>query len=142
MPWIEVRHGDGSGAPGAHDESFDGILINAGVTHPQEAWLDNLAPSGRMILPLTATLPGMGPIGKGLLLLLTRTEDPGTLVARLLTFVAIFSAVGLRDDALNDQLGKALMKQPFPALKRLRRDGHAPSPSCWLHGTTCCLSLG
>src|SRR3954471_22528653 len=36
---------------------FDAILVNAGVTHPLEAWLDVLAPGGRMILPLTASMP-------------------------------------------------------------------------------------
>src|SRR5579859_3065179 len=52
MPWIETRHGDGTFSFG---ESFDGILVNAGVTHPPDAWLDALAPGGRMILPLTAS---------------------------------------------------------------------------------------
>jgi protein-L-isoaspartate(D-aspartate) O-methyltransferase len=138
MPWIDVRHGNGLGLS---SESFDGILVNAGVTHPQEAWLDDLARNGRLIVPLTATGPGMGPIGKGLLLLLTRTADSQALDARLLGFVAIYSAIGLRDDGMNADLGNALTKQMLPPLKRLRRDRHDPSASCWLHGTTWCLSV-
>ena len=37
-------------------ETFDAILVNAGVTHPLDSWLDALAPGGRMILPLTAAM--------------------------------------------------------------------------------------
>jgi protein-L-isoaspartate(D-aspartate) O-methyltransferase len=136
MPWVDVRHGDGSAA---FDESFDAILINAGVTHPQNTWLDALAPGGRMVMPLTASAPGMGNIGKGLLLHLTRTEGEA-IAARMLTFVAIFSAQGLRDDVLNTAIGEALSKQPFPRLSTLRRDAHDWSPECWLHAAGFCLT--
>ena len=60
--------------------------------------------------------------------------------ARVLTFVAIYSAVGLRDVALNEQIGQALQRTPFPRLRKLRLDTHAPGPTCWLHGSTFCLS--
>jgi protein-L-isoaspartate O-methyltransferase len=53
FPSIEVRHGHGSAVI---DEAFDAILVNAGVTHPLDVWLDALAPGGRMILPLTDLL--------------------------------------------------------------------------------------
>jgi len=143
MPWIETHHGDGMSAFG---ESFDAILVNAGVTHPPDVWLDALAPGGRMILPLTATLAPMAPtspmanIGKGLLLMLTRTDDPASMTAQMVTFLAIFNAVGARDDALNAELGKALQKMPFPPLKRLRRDAHEREDGCWLHGPAFCLT--
>jgi len=99
------------------------------------------SPKGRIVLPVTATMGPMGNIGKGLLLLLTRTPDPDVLDVRPLTFVAIFSAFGLRDDALNAEIGRALAKHPFPPLRRLRRDAHERSDSCWLHGPAFCLSL-
>jgi protein-L-isoaspartate(D-aspartate) O-methyltransferase len=137
MPWIEVRHEDGSAHVG---ETFDGVLVNAGVTHPPGAWLDALRPGGRMILPLTASMPPMGNIGKGLLLLLTRTEDPASMTARVLTFVAIFNAVGVRDEAIGVEVAKALQTMPFPQLKRLRRDEHVKGAGCWLHTTTFCLT--
>jgi protein-L-isoaspartate(D-aspartate) O-methyltransferase len=140
MPWVEVRQGDGLGLD-AGAESFDAMLINAGVTHPQPAWLDALAPGGRMILPLTATMPGMATIGKGLLLLLTRTDDPGAFSARIAGFVAIYSALGLRDEATNAALGQAMMKHPFPPIRTLRRDTHEASATCWLHVPGACLSL-
>jgi len=137
MPWVEVRHADGMAPIGGR---FDAILVNAGTTHPPGAWLDALDAGGRMIIPLTASMGPMGNIGKGLLLLLTCTDDPSALTARVVTFVAIFNAVGARDETLNAELGKALQKMPFPPLKRLRRDAHENGVGCWLHGPGFCLS--
>lgn len=91
-----------------------------------------------MILPLTATMPQMGGVGKGPMLLLTKRDTD--FEARLVTIVAIYSAVGIRDAALNDRIGRALMKGRFPRLNRLRRDAHDELPDCWLHGTGFCLS--
>jgi len=136
IPWLEVRSGD---ATAAFDESFDAMLISTGVTHPQPAWLDALAAGGQMILPLTAVIPAMGPVGKGVMVLVTRRAGED-FAARALTFVAIYSGLGLRDDALNEQLGRALMRTPFPRLTGLRRDAHPPESACWLHGADFCLS--
>jgi protein-L-isoaspartate(D-aspartate) O-methyltransferase len=136
MSWLEIRAGD---ATAVFDETFDAILISTGVTHPQPAWLDALADGGRLIVPLTAVIPAMGPVGKGVMVLVTRRAG-SEFAARTLTFVAIYSGIGLRDDALNEQLGRALMHTPFPRLIRLRRDSHGPEAACWLHGTGFCLS--
>lgn len=139
MPWVAVQEGS---AAGPFDQQFDAILVNAGVTHPLAAWLDALAPGGRLMLPLTATMPAMGPIGKGFLVLIERPADDATAwPARLVTMVAIYSAVGIRDDSLNMALGQAMQKQPFARLKSLRRDEHEPGPSCWFHVPGACLSL-
>jgi protein-L-isoaspartate(D-aspartate) O-methyltransferase len=138
MPWVEVRSGETTDLAG---EQFDAILVNAGVTHPLDAWLDSLAPGGRMILPLTSTMAAMGTIGTGLVFVIEKRAD-GNLSARTLTVVAIYSAVGIRDDSLNQALGKAMMGGPaqWAAVKRLRRDAHEPASSCWLHAATFCLS--
>lgn len=155
MPWIELRTGD---ATAPYDETFDAILINAGVTHPQAAWLDALAPNGRLALPLTASLPAMGAnIGKGVMVMIRRpvtiagvpralTPDapklrPGDFAAKALSFVAIYSGRGLRDDRLSAKLGEAMMRAPFPQLQRMRRDAHAPAVECWLHADDFCFSL-
>ena len=135
FPNADVRLGDGTLAGG---ETFDAILINAGMTHPHDSWLDAIGEGGRMILPLTATMPAMGPIGKGPLLALRRTG--AEFDARLVTVVAIYSAVGIRNEALNERIGKALMRGVMPTFKRLRRDPHDESPGCWLHTGTFCLS--
>lgn len=137
MSWVEVVRGNGA-APLAR--AFDAILVNAGVTHPLDVWLDALAPGGRLVLPLTAPLPAMGAtIGKGLTILITRS--PEGLEARALGFVAIYSAENIRDEHLSQRVGQALMRNPFPLLKRLRRDPHEPEPSCWMHGPTTCFAL-
>jgi protein-L-isoaspartate(D-aspartate) O-methyltransferase len=140
LAWVDVRHGDSSGSL---DGPFDAILVNAGVTHPLDTWLDALAPGGRMMLPLTGTMPGMAAtIGKGLAWLLTRQND-GDFAARAVGIVAIYSAVGLRDDDVNARLGKAMMGGPmqWSAVKRLRRDPHEANATCWLHGPTWCWSM-
>jgi protein-L-isoaspartate(D-aspartate) O-methyltransferase len=139
MSWVDARHGDASHV---FNEQFDAIVVNAGVTHPLDAWLDALAPGGRMVLPLTGTLQLMGSnIGKGLVFVLTN-DDRDSFSARVLTVVAIYSAIGVRDDKMNDRLGKAMMGGPtqWQTVKRLRRDAHEPDASCWLHGPTFCIS--
>jgi len=140
FPSIDVRQGDGSERL---DDTFDGILVNAGVTHPLDVWLDALAAGGRMVLPLTVA---MGPhLGKGVVMVVAKdagSADAAELSARVLTMVAIYSAVGLRDNELNDRLGKALAGSPmqWQAIKRLRRDEHQPAASRWLHGPSFCFS--
>lgn len=139
-PWTQadVRHGDGKIDP--REETFDAILVNAGVTHPEACWLDGLTNGGHMLLPLTATMPAMGSLGKGPALLLANDGEAGAFGARAVGFVAIYSAVGLRDDALNRLLGDAMKTTPFPPVRRLRRDAHDPSPACWMHAEKFCLS--
>ena len=137
---LAVLHGGENRKPVPLDQIAP-VLVNAGVTHPLEWWLDALAPGGRMVLPLTATMKAMGPtIGKGLLTLVTKRDDV-SFDLRVVTFVAIYSAVGIRDEARGEELVKAMARMPFPPLKRLRRDQHEPADTCWLHAAGCCLSL-
>jgi protein-L-isoaspartate(D-aspartate) O-methyltransferase len=137
-PWIELQIHDGSRPIG---ETFDGILVNAGVTHPLESWLEALTIGGHLVLPLTVPVPQIGTtIGKGVQVLVTRTERDA-FTARFLTFIIIYSALGLRDDSLNEPLGRAMLRMPMPPLKRLRRDQHDPASTCWFHADRFCLSL-
>jgi protein-L-isoaspartate(D-aspartate) O-methyltransferase len=138
-PWIEASHGDASGPLG---ETFDAMLVNAGVTHPLDSWLDALAPGGRLMLPLTTAMPAMGStLGKGLVLRVTK-DEAGAFSARVITVVAVYSALGIRDPQMNERIGKAMMGGPaqWMAVTRLRRDTHEPEASCWLHGPSCCFS--
>ncbi len=147
-PWAHPRQGDGVSDL---DGPYDAILVNAGVTHPERAWLDALAPGGRLALPLTTSgmagpalpkVPGvsMDTISKGLMLLVTRTDDAARFQTRVLTFVAIYSAIGLRDDASNTELARALARSPFPPIRTLRLDPHEPTDTCWLHTGRGCWS--
>jgi protein-L-isoaspartate(D-aspartate) O-methyltransferase len=138
-PWVEARHGDGTDLAGS---TFDAILVSAGTTHPHEAWLRALTPRGRLILPLTCTMPQMGTLGKGLVVVISRAgADPqGACEARVVVpMIAIYSAVGTRDPGHNERLGTALMRRPWPRITRLRRDAHQETASCWFHGETFCF---
>ena len=138
MPWVTVECVDGTTVTG----SFDAILVNAGVTHPLDAWLDALAPGGRLLLPLTVEMPGMGStLGKGVIVVVGRTSDGAAFTAAVLSFVAIYSAIGLRDATIAASLGQAMRRTSFPNLTRLRRDVHAQTADCWLHADRCCLSM-
>lgn len=111
--------------------------MNAGVTHPLAVWLDALAEGGRMLIPLTVRMDAH--LGKGPMIRIVRGRDG--FAARVQTMVAIYSAIGLRDEVINAALGRAMATQPFPALTRLRRDAHEPASSCWLHTATCCFAM-
>ncbi|HKW01666.1 MAG TPA: SAM-dependent methyltransferase [Vicinamibacterales bacterium] len=137
--WADLRHGDASGRL---DGPFDAVLVNAGVTHPLDSWLDALAPDGRLIVPLTTGMPGIGTtLGKGLTFLLTKNAA-GDFAARVFGVVMVYSAVGVRDEKLTERFGKAMMGGPqrWQAVTRLRRDAHEQADTCWLHGGTFCLS--
>ncbi len=138
MSQVEMRHGDASTID---DGPFDAILINSGVTHPLDAWLDALAPGGRMLLPLTTSLGATAStIGKGLVVVVT--NDSSRFTARVMTIVAIYTAVGVRDEAMNDRVGKALAAGParWQTVSELRRHSHQPDSTCWLHGDRFCLA--
>src|SRR5262249_16693821 len=116
---------------------FDAILVNAGVTHPREAWLDALPIGGRLLLPLTVQMQAT--IGKGFMMRVSR-ESESTFAVKPFGLVAIYSAINLRDAAVDAGLGDAMRKTPWPPVTRLRRDAHDTSASCWLHGDRWCFS--
>jgi len=115
----------------------DAILINAGVTHPLPLWLDRLREGGRLLVPITVP---MGPnLGKGVMLKVTRHTNG--YAAHYVSFVAIYSAIGIRDQRLEPALGQALAMGGLMKVKSIRRDRHAPNDNCVVHGTDICLSL-
>jgi protein-L-isoaspartate(D-aspartate) O-methyltransferase len=134
-PWVEAREGDGTDLRG---ESYDAMLVSTGMTHPHGAWLNALATGGRLALPLTFTI--MNTIGKGVVALLTSRAGGDGFDARLVTMVAIYSAVGIRDAALDDRLRDAFSRSAWPRFNRLRRDPHEPTAACWLHTDTFCFA--
>jgi protein-L-isoaspartate(D-aspartate) O-methyltransferase len=138
QPWISVRHGNGTS-----DllERADVIVVHAGATHLLEVWLDAMADGGRLLLPLTAELPGMpASIGKGLMTLVTRQADDWRVQVKPMP-VAIYSLKDVRDEKLAAAVGQSLMSGALMKATRIRRDRHEPSASCALHGPAVCLSL-
>jgi len=72
---------------------------------------------------------------------INRTSDGAGFSAGVLSFAAIYSAIGLRDHGIEASLGQALRRTSFPNLTQLRRDPHDSSPDCWLHAERFCLSM-
>jgi len=136
---VEIRHGNGAGP---FDRAFDAILVSAGMTHPLTAWLDALTPDGRMVLPLTAPMPmTTANVGKGQLVLLTGRGD-GEYAARGLSYVAIYSALDLRDAALEALLTAAMLRSPASSFTQLTRRPHEQTGACFLHTSEWCLRRG
>src|SRR5208283_1534307 len=134
-PNVQVVEGDGGAADtGARDA----ILINAGVTHPRENWLDNLRLGGCLVLPLTVDI-GMPHVGKGMVLHVSRSGF-GYAARFLPVPVMIYSCSSIRDYRFGSLLCQQFMSGTFSSVQSLRRDAHPPEPSCWLHTSSFCLS--
>ena len=137
QPWVHVRHSNGStGVP----SNVNAIVIHAGATHVVGAWLDALADGGRLLVPLTVEFPGMpAGIGKGMMLLVTRSASEWT--ARVLASipVAIYSLKDLRDESLSPALAQAMTSGALLKIRRIRRDAHTPEASCVVHSPGSCL---
>jgi len=75
---IRVRHGDGSkGWP--EEAPFDGILVTAAASHgPPAALIEQLAPGGRLVIPVEHRAPRFlmfGAVGDQELLVIVKHED-------------------------------------------------------------------
>ena len=136
-PHVTVHAADGATFD---PDACDAILITAGVTHPHALWLERLREGGRLVLPLTiAVSPTIGP---GVMLRCIRRRDG--FAANLVSFVAIFNGVNLRDPELEAPLRvgipKAMGSGAMAKLRSLRRDAHERDDSCLVHGPGLCLS--
>src|SRR5580704_4626820 len=88
-PQVRVVHGDGSTfEPGPFDIGY----VNCGATRLMPAWLANLAPGGRLLVPMTANMPGMA---YGFTLLVRNEGERWP--ARFTGGVAIYPCLGARD---------------------------------------------
>ena len=136
---VEVRCATG---PTPADRNFDAILVNAGATEIVPSWLDRLADRGRMIVPLTTTrsIAGIGgdQIGLGHVLRIERQLD--AYLARFISPVGIFHCVGARSERGEQILRAAYEHGDVGAVQSLRRDSHDEQSTCWLHGSSFCLS--
>lgn len=115
--------------------SFDAIFVNAGCTRVQPQWLKQLAAGGRLLVPLTVSLPTGG--GAGAMLLVKR-QDSGY-SATFTSPVGIFHCEGARSQEEEELLARAFGRGNRAAVVRLRRDAHEPGADCWLHTSGICL---
>jgi len=134
ISYVEVHCADGwEFDPGI----MDAIFINAGATHPNRRWLERLAPHGRLVVPLTFTMPG-APHGTGIVLKITRTDQGYD--ARFISMVGIFSLTSGRDEDWNQRLLKAIQKRQWAEVRSIRLDEHEPDETCFCHGPGLCVS--
>ena len=126
---VEVVAADGF----AHDPGkVDAILVNAGVTHLSQLWLENLNRGGRLVAPLTLENQG----GR----ILKATHGTPHWQARFIGQIGIYPCVGARSAPAEARLRKAFAGGEAEAVRSLRRDKHARGRDCWLHGQGYCLS--
>lgn len=134
-PWVDVRCGDGTTDLPA---DIDVIVIHAGASNVRPEWLAAMAPGARLLVPLTVAIPGMGAtLGKGVAFVITR--DAGVWRAKALSFVAIYSMVSARDEAMAAVLGSAMQHGGWDQVTRLRTDPHTAGETCWCHWEGICL---
>ena len=139
---IEVRHADGAREP---TEPMDVIFVHAGVTHPQQRWLEMLPIGGRIALSLTAILPPSR-IRRiirdhaGWVLVAKRGERGFS--ARFLEVIGVQALLGGRDAAIQARLREAYARErgARPPVASLRTEAHERDASCWLHEESFCLS--
>lgn len=133
---VEVRCATG---PTSTDGQFDAVFINAGATEVLASWLDRLADRGRLLVPLTATSSiGQGHIGLGHVLRVQRRSD--SYPARFVSPVGIFHCLGARTERGEQILRSAYQQGDMGVVRSLRRDDHEEQPTCWMHGSSFCLS--
>lgn len=112
--------------------AVDLVYVNAGATHPLDAWLDALRVGGRLIFPLTPNE------GFGCMLLVTRRSEK-SYAAKVVARVAFIPCIGARDDEASRSLTAALETQSINAVKSLRR-GEPPDDTAWCVGAGWWLS--
>ncbi|MGA2218330.1 MAG: methyltransferase domain-containing protein [Terracidiphilus sp.] len=131
-PWPQVKVLQADGSTGPFDP-VDIIVASAGVTHPQQSWLDALNPAGKLLFPLA---PSKGP--GAMALLARKTTDNFAAELHYGTYFIPFS--GACAPPVANQLTEALDRDQGRAVKSLRLDPHTKSETCWLHAETWCFS--
>jgi protein-L-isoaspartate(D-aspartate) O-methyltransferase len=136
-PAVEVVVGDGAAWP---REETDIVYVSYGIAAPSPAWLDRLAPGGRLLFPLCAPRGSLSSTrhwhgAEGVGLLVTRT--PAGFAARTLdrcSFVYAEGAVAVPhvDTELLDQ---AFRRGGWGLVGRLVRSADVDPSRCWYAGT-------
>ena len=139
IPTVRVLHRSGTDGP---LPAVDAIYVNAGATHPVDAWLDALTPKGRLLFPLTGSEHFEPDRGRwavtGGMLLVHKTEQ-GDFAARFISPAGFIGCIGAREDATTEALSAAFRRGDFWNVQSLRR-GTMPDNTCWYAGSGWWLS--
>jgi protein-L-isoaspartate(D-aspartate) O-methyltransferase len=130
MPHVRVHNLSGCDA---NLDACDVIYVNAGATHPLDAWLDALRPKGRLLFPLTPDE------GMGGMLLITRGDDR-RFSARFVSLAMFVPCQGARDRAMAQRLAEAFARGDMWSVRSFHR-GTVPDGTCWCSGTNWWLSV-
>jgi protein-L-isoaspartate(D-aspartate) O-methyltransferase len=114
----------------------DGILVNAGVTHPNPLWLDRLREGGSLVVPLTMAMTPT--IGVGVMTKICRQGSRFS--AQVVTSLAIYSCTSMRDAQLEPVVKAAMTKGALMKMKSVHRGPHEQSETCLIHRADVCLS--
>ena len=129
LPNVSVRSRSGTAEP---LPPADIIYVNAGATHPPEAWLDSLELGGRLLFPLTPA------VGLGGMLLVTR-RAARDYAARFISLAQFIPCIGARDEESSRRLANAFRtRSPF-SVQSLHR-ARPPDDTCWCAGAGWWLS--
>jgi protein-L-isoaspartate(D-aspartate) O-methyltransferase len=134
-PQVQVVEGDGGVV--ALGES-DAILINAGVTHPAEQWLESMSIGGTLVVPITIEV-GVPNVGKRIALCVSR-QTSGYKARFLPIPVMIYSCTTTRNAEIASSFAQKFASGTFASVRSLRREPRLAQPSCWLHSAGFCLS--
>ena len=110
----------------------DVVYVNAGASHPLEAWLDALGDHGRLLFPLTP------PDGFGGMVCVTRV-GPTSYRASVLMRASFMPCRGARDDVCAAAVDAAFESGSFQRVKSLRRHSK-PDSTAWCAGVGWWLS--
>jgi protein-L-isoaspartate(D-aspartate) O-methyltransferase len=113
-------------------QASDVIYVSAGATHPVAAWLDALAPGGRLLFPFTPD------DGWGCMLAITRRPGGGY-AARAIAHVGFIDCIGARDAAASAALTAALRRGNSAGIRSLHRNA-SPDRTVWCAGRDWWLS--
>jgi protein-L-isoaspartate(D-aspartate) O-methyltransferase len=115
------------------------IYVNAGTTRPAEAWLDNLAEGGRLMLPLT-TDKGFGDNDPSVPIERRGAATGPDFLARWITPVAIIPCESCRDAESEAALSTAFAKGGWEKVTHLCRHDDVPADRVWLRAPGWCLA--
>jgi protein-L-isoaspartate(D-aspartate) O-methyltransferase len=142
LPQVRVVRGNGVSA--AFDPA-DVIYVNAGVTKPALAWLDQLSDGGRLILPLTARETVDAPAirladiaQRGAVFRIERRH--ADYLARWISVIGVFPCEHGRDAVSEVALAAALRRGGWRDVTRLYRTDQVPDHRCWMRAPGWCLA--
>ena len=137
-PWpnVELLSGDGMALA---EGPADVIVASCGVDQVPLNWVRLLNDGGRLLVPLTATMPDWSGGGQGANLLVTRQGE--RYAATFVGGVAIYHCMSGRTEAAGERLKAAFArlradaeaKRPPARVASLRLEGE-PDETCWVEG--------